>query len=315
MKRFITTIVIVLLCGCIISCNKKADEDIDYSLNLNTKYEINDTLVDGNHQKAKVIVLLGQSNASGCSIVEYLELNVSKDKFNYYEQGFNNILINYCIDDHSFTSNGGFKPVDLTCGCGNGFFGPEVGMAESLSNEFKDEHIFILKYTMSGYSLANHWLRNYERSDIYQACLIYLETYLDYLISKNYQINLDAICWMQGESDTASKNAKKYYDNERLFIEYLRADLAKYNDDEIYFIDAGISSSPYCEPGYPEVNLAKQKIRELSPYNRYFSTIENGLTTLYEPDYDPDLGHYDSLSEIKLGHLFGEYIISIYQSK
>lgn len=305
---------LLLLCISILflySCKK--DEEIDYTLNMNTNYEIADTLPDGNNQKVKVIVLLGQSNASGCSIVEYLQLNVSDEKYRFYEQGFDNILINYCIDDHSFTTHGEFKKVDLTCECGNGFFGPEVGIAETLSNKFPDETIFILKYTMSGYSLANHWLRNYERSDIYKACLKYIQTYLDYLISKNYNPSLDAICWMQGESDTATKNAEKYYDNQRLFINYLRQDLKNYNNNEIYFIDAGISSSPYCEPGYPIVNQAKQKIAKESIYNLYFPTIENGLTTLYEPDYDPDLGHYDSLSEIKLGNLFGEYIISIYR--
>lgn len=119
---------------------------------------------------------------------------------------------------------------------------------------------------------------------------------------------------MQGESDTAMHNAEKYLDNQRKFVDYLRSDLKSYNTQEIYFIDAGISSSPYCEPGYPLVNQAKQRISEMSAYNLYFSTIDLGLTTLYEPDYDPDLGHYDSLSEIKLGNLFSEYVASIYQN-
>ena len=84
-------------------------------------------------------------------------------------------------------------------------------------------------------------------------------------------------------------------------------------DQNIYFIDAGISSSPYCLPAYDLVNDAKVKFSELSELNIYFSTIANGLTTLYEPDYDPDLGHYDSLSEIKLGHLFAQEIVKIYK--
>ena len=259
------------------------------------------------------IVLLGQSNASGCSIVEYLKLNTSEEKFKYYEEGFSNILINYCIDDHSFTSNGEFRKVDLTCGCGNGFFGPEVGIAEKLSEEYKNEKIFILKYTMSGYSLNHHWLNKFKRGDIYKACNIYLKTYLNYLIEKNYDISLDAICFMQGESDTTKEKAKNYYKNLKSFVSYLREDLKEYNNDDIYFIDAGISSSPYCLPSYEEVNEAKKAFSELSSYNIYFPTIENGLTTLYEPNYEPDLGHYDSLCEIKLGNLFAEEIINIYK--
>ena len=88
-------------------------------------------------KKTKVIILLGQSNASRCSINEYQE----------YENGYDNILINYCIDDHSFTSNGQFTKVDLNCGCGNGFFGLEVGISELLNKSFPNEKIFILKIT------------------------------------------------------------------------------------------------------------------------------------------------------------------------
>jgi hypothetical protein len=31
-----------------------------------------------------------------------------------------------------------------------------------------------------------------------------------------------------------------------------------------------------------------------------------------EPYYEPDLGHYDALSEIKLGELFAEKVAAIY---
>ena len=310
MKQTLSAILLLILIFSLCACNTDTP---DYSLNMNVNYPINDVLQDGNGQTARVILLLGQSNASGCSIVEYLQLNTDTETFAFYEKGFDNVLINYCIDDHSFTSDGAFVRVDLTCGCGNGFFGPEVGMAETLSEQFPNEKFYVLKYTMSGYSLANHWLRNGKRGDIYNACLAFVSTYLQYLQAKNYNVSLDAICWMQGESDTAMHNAEKYFDNQCKFVDYLRSDLKNYNDQEIYFIDAGISSSPYCEPGYPVVNDAKQRIAATSAYNLYFSTIDLGLSTLYEPDYDPDLGHYDSLSEIKLGNLFGEYVASIYK--
>ena len=174
MKKLLNIFYSFIFLFSLVACNDA--DDIDYSLNMNHNYPINDTLEDGNNTKTKVIVLLGQSNASGCSIVEYLKLNTSEEKFKYYEEGFSNILINYCIDDHSFTSNGEFRKVDLTCGCGNGFFGPEVGIAEKLSEEYKNEKIFILKYTMSGYSLNHHWLNKFKRGDIYKACNIYLKT-------------------------------------------------------------------------------------------------------------------------------------------
>lgn len=313
MKKLFILFLLLLTCSCKTNTSTSLNSSIDYSINMDTNFEINDCLNDGNNQKAKVIVLLGQSNASGCTYNNYLEMNTSKEEYERYQNGFNNVLINYSIDNRSYTTNGEFKKVDLTCGVKEGRFGPELGMSDVLSKEFKDETIFILKFTMSGYSLNHHWLSNYERFDIYNACLIFLETYLDFLISKNYDINLDAICFMQGESDTTEYKASRYYNNLIKFTNYLRSDLDKYNDDEIYFIDAGISDSPYCEPSYPDINKAKEDFSKLSPYNIYFPTIENGLTTMNEPYENPDLGHYDSLSMIRLGELFGEHLINIYK--
>ena len=313
MKKLFILFLLLLTCSCKTNTSTSLNSSIDYSINMDTNFEINDCLNDGNNQKAKVIVLLGQSNASGCTYNNYLEMNTSNEEYERYQNGFNNVLINYSIDNRSYTTNGEFKKVDLTCGVKEGRFGPELGMSDVLSKEFKDETIFILKFTMSGYSLNHHWLNNYERFDIYNACLIFLETYLDFLISKNYDINLDAICFMQGESDTTEYKASRYYNNLIKFTNYLRSDLDKYNDDEIYFIDAGISDSPYCEPSYPDINKAKEDFSKLSPYNIYFPTIENGLTTMNEPYENPDLGHYDSLSMIRLGELFGEHLINIYK--
>ena len=57
-----------------------------------------------------------------------------------------------------------------------------------------------------------------------------------------------------------------------------------------------------------------RKFSEESELNRYFSTIENGLTTMNEPYDNPDLGHFDALSEIRLGELFAEELVRIYQT-
>ncbi|MBQ7323066.1 MAG: hypothetical protein IJW96_00685 [Clostridia bacterium] len=307
----------ILLAFSMVGCstfnpNNSEEEPKPVDLNMNINYPLPTSFPKGNGEAIKVVLLLGQSNASGCSIVEYLQMTAEPEDYQRYEKGYDNILINYCIDDHAFTSNGEFVPVDLTCGSGNGFFGPEVGMADVLSKN-STEKILILKYTMSGYGLNIHWLKYGERGSIYNACQAFLSTYLTYLTAQNYQPSLRAVCWMQGESDTATKNADKYYTNQCAFASYLREDFSAYAPSTgIYFIDAGISSSPYCEPGYPTVNQAKEKFSTLSPLNIYFSTIEMGLTTLKEPYYEPDLGHYDALCEIALGQRFGEELLKIF---
>ncbi len=324
MKRFFIRLTItVILCSTLLGCRsdlgifdkKTSLTKDDYALDMNTDFPPCTGLPDGNGRKAKVILLLGQSNASGCSIVEYLQLNSDPAEFDRFKAGFEHVRINYSIDNQSFTSGGVFVPVDLTCGCGNGFFGPEVGLADVLSQAYPEEDTFILKFTMSGYSLNHHWLYDGERAWIYNALMVFVRQYMTALSDSGYLPSIEAILWMQGESDTTTEKADRYYDNLVNFAAYLREDLRNYADGEIYFIDAGISDSPYCEPGYPTVNEAKRRFADLSPYNIYFDTIEMGLTTRYEPDYDPDLGHFDSLSEMALGRKFGEALIECMSMK
>ena len=288
------------------------DPNETYWLNMDTDYTAPDGLPQGDGQEAKVILLLGQSNATGSSITAYLQKNVPTEQFACYERGFDSVLINYCLDDHNATSNGQFVPVDLTCGATTGFFGPEVGMAEVLSEAYPEETVFILKYTMSGYSLHHHWLCAGQRGSIYEACMVFLTTRLDYLRQQGYDPRVEAICWMQGESDTTDFKASHYYDNQVAFASYLREDLAAYAPEEgIYFIDAGISNSPYCEPAYPAINEAKAKFSDLSPLNLYFSTIDLGFTIHKEPEGEPDWGHYDSLCELELGRVFGRMAVEV----
>lgn len=323
MKRIIIFSILISLTLLVSCSNTQAQPDpegffegVQVDLDMNMNYPIVDNMPDGNREPLKVILLLGQSNASGCSAGLFLKNNIGEEAYSLYENGFDNVLINYCIDNHNATSNGEFVKVDMTCGAYGGAFGPEVGMAEVLSKEFPNENIVILKYTMSGYTINYHWLLKYERADIYEAFLKFVETYMNYLLDKGYNAKIGAICWMQGESDTTDFKASRYYENQVKLVEYMRADLSKYAENEgIYFIDAGISNSPYCEPGYPEVNKAKEQFAALSGLNVYFSTIQLGFTIHKEPEGDPDWGHYDSVSELELGREFGKRIVDIYNKK
>ena len=311
----ILLVFIVLLSGCASTPDAEpVDEPV--WLNMNTEYPQPTALPDGGGQRVKVILLLGQSNATGCGLNSYLEKNLGTETYATYEEGFPSVLINYCLDDHKTSSGGEFVKVDMTCGSTDGYFGPEVGMAEVLSKEYEGETVIILKYSMSGYSLHHHWLSEGKRGSIYEAFLKFAITYMDALRNNRYDARIGAICWMQGESDTTDFKAERYYDNQTRFVSYLREDLSPYAEDGgIYFIDAGISNSPYCEPAYPAVNAAKLEFSKDSHLNLYFSTIDEGLTIHLEPEEEPDWGHYDSMSVLKLGHLFGEYIVQSYQMR
>lgn len=292
------------------------DPNETYWLNMNTDYPtpvgLPEGFSQGGGQRVKVILLLGQSNATGCSITSYLQQHIPAEQFSRYEAGFDSVLINYCLDDHNATSGGQFVPVDLTCGATTGFFGPEVGMAEVLSEAYPEETVYILKYTMSGYSLHYHWLCAGQRGSIYEACMAFVMTHLDNLRAHGVDPRVGVICWMQGESDTTDFKASHYYDNQVALASYLREDLSDYAaEGGIHFVDAGISNSPYCEPAYPAINEAKERFSTLSPLNHYFSTIDLGFTIHKEPEGDPDWGHYDSVCELELGRVFGRMAVEV----
>ena len=312
---------LLCLCACLCACHTNGlgeegqTEDMTVHLNMNMTYPEAD-LPAGRGQRARVIILIGQSNATGCSLTSYLAQSVSAEQFAKYQAGFESVLINYCLDDHKYTSDGAFVPVDLGCAAGEGCFGPEVGMAEVLADAYPDETIFILKYSMSGYSLHHHWLCAGQRGSIYEAFLAFATTYLDALCDAGYDARVGAICWMQGESDTTDFKAERYLANQTAFASYLREDLAPYAEQGgICFIDAGISNSPYCEPAYPAINEAKAQFAQLSELNYYFPTIEAGFTVHKEPEGDPDWGHYDAESELELGRLFGKHVVQSYKDR
>lgn len=283
-------------------------------MEMHTDFPQPQNLPDGEGKRVKVILLMGQSNATGLGHLEYLQKNINAEQFVTYESGFDSVLINYCVDNHRNCSNGEFVNVDLNCAVDDGYFGPEVGMAEKFSEEWGDEEVIILKYTYSGTSLYSQWLANGQRGSIYKAMKRYVNTYMKALRNAGYDARLGAICWMQGESDSVSDIAKaRYYKAQSNFVSYLREDFARYAEEGgICFIDAGISDSSNWT-GYQTVNAAKERMATDSDLNYYFSTIDAGLTYHLEPEGNPDLAHYDSLSTLKLGHLFGDYVIQAYR--
>ena len=270
---------------------------------------INDTLPDGEGKKAHVVLLGGQSNASGCSRDEYLKKNVSEEKYNEYKNGYDNVYINYYVSGYN-ESSGFVKCVSLQ-GEAGGFFGPELGIAEKLNELYPDEQFFIIKCAWGGTNLYEQWLSPSSRGktgELYQKFVKFVNVSMEYLISKNYDVKIEGMCWMQGESDSFSiTHATDYKDNLITFIDDIRKEFSEYaSDDGIAFIDAYIADNPLYWVFCDAVNNSKAAVAESSELNVLVDTISAGLTCSEEPDGEPDLAHYDSMSEIKLGNMFAE---------
>lgn len=275
--------------------------------NNEISYTVEDFLPDGEGKSAKVILLGGQSNASGCSHTEYLEKNVSSEKFAEYENGYNNVYINYFATGTNQSL--GFVKCATNQGEAGGCFGPELGMAERLNQLYPDETFFIIKWAWGGTDLHTKWLSPSSRGktgELYKHFVAFVSASLEYLEKKNYDIKIEGMCWMQGESDSFSVSDGTLYE-ERLnnLISDLRKTFSAYADDDgIAFIDATIADNPiywvYCDL----VNASKESVADSSPLNILIDTNSEGLTCTEEPEQNPDIAHYDSMSEIKLGHLF-----------
>ena len=290
--------------------------------------KVRDTIEDGGGKKARVILLAGQSNASGCSLDEYLQKNVSEEKYGEYQNGYDNVYINYVSGANE--SNGFVKCKTLQ-GELEGGFGPELGIAEKLSEQYPDETFFIIKCAWGATALFNLWLspsswgigdyfeqlefifpnKSDRTGQLYRHLVGFAENSIEYLKSKNYDVKIEALCWMQGEADSFDVNhAVNYEKRLNNFIKDVRRELAPYaSSDGIAFIDAHIADNPvywvYCD----EINASKDAVKNSSPINALIDTNKEGLTCENEPEGSPDMAHYDSLSEIKLGNLFaGEAI-------
>ena len=167
------------------------------------RFDIKDTLPNGQGKKVTVILLAGQSNASGCSRDDYLQKNVSADQYTQYRNGYDNVYINYYVSGNNISQ--GFVKCAALQGETGGHFGPELGLAEKLNQLYPDEMFFIIKWAWGGTDLYNMWLSpssNGTTGQLYTPFVKYVQTSLEYLTYKNYDVTIEGMCWMQGESDS-----------------------------------------------------------------------------------------------------------------
>ena len=268
---------------------------------------LSDNLPDGNGEEVTVILLAGQSNAAGCSRDEYLKKNVSPEKYVEYSTGYDNVYINHFAS--ATNQSNGFVTCKGCQGEAGGYFGPELGLAEKLHEMYPERKFFIVKYAWGGTNLYEQWRSpsSGNTGDLYRSFVEYVNNSVRYLEAKNYKVKIEGMCWMQGESDSFEEGiAKDYAQNLSNFISDIRNEFSEYaSNDGIAFVDAYIAATIFWKH-YIQLNQSKQAVADASPMNVVIDTISHGLSVIGEPRDEPDIAHYDSLSEIKLGHLFAE---------
>ena len=206
---------------------------------------------------ANVIILAGQSNATGISPL------TQSMKARYANTDFGNIFIHYntagviAPDTNPKYYNDGFD--QYAPGLGGyvnpyapelEYIGPELGIAEYIASRpaLSSERWYIIKFAVAGTGLADNWFSNQNYAN---AMLDYVDSAIAEL-SKTYDVKVTSFAWMQGESDAMNANAAAAYaTNEQTLVSMVRNRFAKYSTRSatgtsvpgsgIAFIDAQIA--------------------------------------------------------------------------
>ena len=279
-----------------------------HALGAIQNFSVEDTLSEAAGTPAKVVLLLGQSNATGVAANAYLAQK-APEEYAQAMEGYDNVRINFITENGANSSHDRFVGAAPGQGASPDHFGPELGLAKVLASAYPDTPVFIIKYSWGGSVLDTQWLDgNGERGELYTAALAFGKASLEYLERKGYRPQIAAACWMQGESDAVdATTAKRYYQNTKSLVNYLRKDFAAYAPNGFDFVDAGIAEiAAWVHP--ETVNEAKRRFAQENERNVYIDTQALGLTTLEEPEGAPDVAHYDALSAIALGEAFGKKV-------
>ena len=194
-------------------------------------------------------------------------------------------------------------------------FGPEIGIADYLTEQGLGGKVALIKYAVGASALdpaANEWgspsSGRPTNGKWYDRMLALVSDGLESLEQyTEMKPVIKAFCWMQGEADSGNTSYRnRYFDNTTNFVNDLRSEWEDYSKkDGFTFIDAYISQ--YWN-GYTLINQAKSDYHDSDENSSLINTIEEGLEYDKQPIGSVDYYHYDASSMFKLGRLFGEQI-------
>lgn len=271
-------------------------------------------------KSVNVIILSGQSNAVGCKASVNLINSMGQEAYDRFSKGFEDIKIaynNWTVSDYfvnphpmelqNSSKKGKFEKVQLGQGNTKDNFGPEIGIADELHDKW-GKKLYIIKVASGGSNLNDDWAQ--DTDEMFKTLVSFVDKRMSELEEEGLKPYLRAFCWMQGEGDSYPGYADVYDLNlESLKRNLDRAFLKYTENNNLPFIDAGIGPGYHPDTGknewelYEKVNQCKKDFALQSPTNIYFDTIEAGLHSNQEPNDDV---HYDSESQVKLGHLFAQ---------
>lgn len=273
---------------------------------------------------AKVIVLAGQSNAVGWTYSKNLKTVVTPEEYEKYRAGFDNVKIFYSnapfqSDDaqtKTKNENSAFEPVKLGQGrytsLGDGAFGPEIGLAAYLTENYPDETFYIIKDATGGATLHGSWLcpsslglleKTEEDITLYNHLMQKVDDGMAMLKADGVDARILSFIWMQGENDAQSYA----FDYPTLWNNFI-GDVTAAFEEKGYLTETGLTTIDggitQRWTNYDVVNAAKERYAAVSSKAHFVEVAHEDWLT-YDRD-NTDYAHLDALSMIRLGNEFGK---------
>lgn len=299
---FFTSLVLsMLLCAC------------GNSSSPTTNHTTIDSTSSEEAKKVDVIFLAGQSNMEGHTHISELQKKLTPTQFQYYSSEMTTRIKFYC--DNGKNKSNGFTKVYLGQGFNASRYGPEIGIAETLEKANLKREVILIKFCLGGTNIYSDWKSfssstSNSGSKLFNEFLDFGDTAIAELEDMGLEVNLRGLCWMQGESDaTQDRMTEKYEEYEKNLFDDIYQYFEDKVEDEFHIFDAYISDCSTWK-NYAAINQAKEDNAAKNPNHHIIDTLSEGLEYDSEPTSGVDYFHYDSLSMIKLGQLFGEQIIS-----
>lgn len=263
-------------------------------------------------KKARVVILMGQSNTEGFSLISYAQQNLSESEYAALNRGASNVKISNSRDNPDAL----FEGVRFGFGFSNSRFGPEVGLANKL--KYSTEDFYIIKYAIGGTNLAEQWASfssGKEPGEHFLGAINHISRAISNLVKDNINFEVSAVIWFQGGSDTVDTAwTSHYYQNEVNFTNDIRGLFSCVSPDKgLPWIDVLLSDQNDTIATGNRLLIDEAKIRHMDedPLGYIVDTRNCGLSKSEEPIGNPDVGHYDALSEIELGRMMGEAVLNV----
>ncbi|MEN9501697.1 MAG: hypothetical protein RI964_982 [Pseudomonadota bacterium] len=221
--------------------------------------------------KDRVIVLAGQSNMMGRGKTQELpaDYRIMPANVRYFYQGREHKLAEFAL------------------------FGPEVSLAHTLASQYPNDQIILVKQAASG-SLIQQWLPG-------QALYLGLLRQIGFASDDYPFTQVDAIVWMQGESDAEGglPVATQYAGRLMQLVTHLRKDLQSPNSVFV-FGEVGVE-----HPSFKEAVATMRKQQQVAQQQ-----LTNALMVSTEGLSNIGDGiHYNAAGQVELGKRFAQALI------